>query len=331
MLNVSVNTNPLGLPKRVKNHSSYILEQGEHYPDTEALFLRHKLSEKYAISPQSIFCGSGVDDLIRRLVLARAPKSALIIEPTYEEHANLLQEAGCQLERYFLKAEDQFILDESVLDAIKSDLDVMVLGHPNNPTGQVIEMGLLKKIHEKCQKEDVLLVIDESFIEFLPSWNAISFKTIASQSQHCIVFDGFSKTYAMAGFRLGFAISGNRELLMALGQSGQLFATSSVAQRASILALEDETYMEETYALLEHERDFLIPSLKALGAQVFPSQTNYLLINTGLENAKEQLAAEGIQVRDGSDFVGLDSRYIRIAMSTHEVNVTFLLGLKNLL
>lgn len=82
MLNVSVNTNPLGLPKRVRNYSSYILEQGDHYPDREALFLRQKLSEKYTISPQFIFCGSGVDDLIWRLVLARAPKSALIIEPT---------------------------------------------------------------------------------------------------------------------------------------------------------------------------------------------------------------------------------------------------------
>lgn len=138
-----------------------------------------------------------------------------------------------------------FIINETILDNIKN-IDMLILCNPNNPIGSILPNYLIEQIIEKCGKENVILLIDECFIEFLPNWNEISQKKNAALSQNIVVIDAFTKTYALPGFRLGFCITGNRSILLKMKQWGQDFSVSIPAQVAGICALADKINICDT-------------------------------------------------------------------------------------
>lgn len=328
-LDFSVNTNPLGLPQVVREHLNELSDIAGAYPDPDCKVLRSRLAEKYHVSSDCILCGNGADDLFYRLVFAAKPHRALIIAPTFEEYAQALNCTGCKIEYYSLKIENKFLLDEAVLSAIQAEHDIVVLCNPNNPTGQLVPPSLLRRILKKCQEQDSLLVVDECFMEFLPNWEEYSLKRCASVDSNLLVIDAFTKTYSLAGFRLGFCICANVALLTAMKRQGQMYNVSVPAQFAGLCALEDEHYREETYAIIPKERAWLFVQLERLGVTIFPSHGNFLLFKTE-QDVKPLLLEKGIKVRDCSGFYGLDARYCRIAVRTHAENAVFLEKMKQL-
>ena len=330
-LDFSVNINALGLPRSVKENLQEIADVLSVYPDPAGTYLTSCLATRYDVSEEQILCGNGADDLLYRLVLSMKPKRAIIIEPTFEEYSRALELVGCEVQHYLLDSENEFTLDRGILSAIKPDCDMIFLCNPNNPTGQLISMSLLKEIVENCEKNDVLLVVDECFIEFHPQWRGYTVKQLTAENKNLIVLDAFTKTYSLAGFRLGFCVSGNRDLLEKMAVCGQSFGVSTPAQFAGVCALQEESYMEETYQMLLPEREWLFQELKKLPLTVYPSQGNFLLLRSSVEDIREELLEKGIKVRDCSQFYGLSSEYCRIAVRERSDNVLLLEALKEIL
>lgn len=330
-LDFSVNINPLGIPKTVKQQLSKLSDIAGVYPDTDCKYLSSCIAEKYNINADTILCGNGADDLLYRLVFALKPKHAVIIEPTFEEYNRALELVGCEVRHYMTKAENNFVLDEGILSAIQSDCDILFLCNPNNPTGQLIEPQLLSKIIKLCCDKNIILFADECFMEFIPDWEKYTIKTIASKSNNIIVTDAFTKTYSLAGFRLGFCISGNQKLLSDMKLYGQDFAVSTPAQLAGISALADSSYMQNTYGIISQERKYLLSELQRLPIEVYPSYGNFLLLKTEYKNIYQRLFEKGIKVRDCSKFYGLGSEYCRIAVRLHDENITFIKVLNEIL
>lgn len=329
-IDFSVNINPLGVPDTVKRQFARAAELSGAYPDPDCRYLCSLLAEKYRIDTGRILCGNGADDLLYRLVFAVKPKCAVVIEPTYEEYDRVLDLVGCEIQHYTLKAENSFTLSEDVLSVLDENCDIAFLCNPNNPTGQLVKPELMAKIIRHCHDKHILLVVDECFMEFLPVWEKYSVKKIALQSGNIIVIDAFTKTYSLAGFRLGFCVSGNAELLDGMRRYGADFAVSVPAQLAGIFALADKEYMQKTHEVISAERDWLFDKLKRLPLEIYPSTANFLLLK-GNENICRKLYENGIKVRDCSHFYGLGDEYCRVAIRTHDDNEKLVKALEKML
>ncbi len=331
LLDVSVNTNPLGVPPAVEEGLRRLPAFPGGYPDPDCQALRESLGEKYGVAPEQILCGSGADDLLYRLVLACQPRRAVIVEPTFEEYARALTLAGCEVCHYDAGEAAEFRLKEGVLDALEEDCDMIFLCNPNNPTGQLAELPLLEKIAERCRQKGILLVVDECFMEFLPDWERHTLKGQAARASHLLVLDALTKTYGLAAFRLGFCICGDRELLARMAAWGQSFGVSAPAQLAGLYALADGDYMARARGLVEEERRWLMAALKELPVKVCPSRANFLLLKTGEGALRQKLLERGVKVRDCSRFYGLDGTYCRVAIRTRAENEALLEALRAVL
>ncbi|MBR5089152.1 MAG: histidinol-phosphate aminotransferase family protein, partial [Ruminiclostridium sp.] len=189
--------------------------------------------------------------------------------------------------------------------------------NPNNPTGQLIEREELKSICEKCSEKSIVFLCDECFIDLCENSAANSVKQFLNSN--VIILKAFTKTYAMAGLRLGYALSGSPELAEKVRRSGQYWSVSAVAQAAGIAALDEREYLRKAVKIISAERRYLSAELTRFGFTVLPSDTNFILFGCGLP-LDEMLLGEGILIRsfEGSDAPG--DGYFRIAVKLHEEN-----------
>lgn len=329
-LDFSVNTNPFGVPPEMARCSEDFVSAFGFYPDPECQKLRKALSVKYAVPPEFIYCGSGADDILYRLVFALHPKKALILEPTFEEYGRALSLIGCEISHFQLTAEQNFHLDiEQLLSAI-DQTDILFVCNPNNPTGQLIRHEEMLQLLKKCENNNVVCVVDECFMEMLRDWRMLTVKQESKLYRNLVVVDAFTKTFAIPGLRLGFAVTQSRELLDGMQTLGQEFNVSTPAQLAGLMALSDTQYMAKTYALIEEERRWLVDCFRELEIRTYPTVANFFLAKAPVANFNGLLLTQGVKVRDCSNFYGLGDTYCRFAIRRHEENASLVATLKNM-
>jgi threonine-phosphate decarboxylase len=321
ILDFSVNTNPIGVPSKIVQTGSDVIASMGFYPDPKCHILRERLGEKYEIPYESIYCGGGADDLLYRLVFALRPKKALILEPTFEEYSRALALVGCEVHHFELCKDQNFCVDtNTLLDALE-EVDMVFVCNPNNPTGQLISHDNMVEILDKCDENNTVCVVDECFMEMLCDWRLHTVKQDSRSYRNLIVIDAFTKTYAIPGVRLGYAITQNRELLHSMQKCGQEFNVSTPAQWAGIMALSDTEYMKQTYVVVEQEHNWLVERFRELDILTYPSVANFFLVKSPVVNFNALLLEQGIKVRDCSKFYGLGNGYCRFAVRTHEENM----------
>ncbi len=312
-LDFSANLNPLGMPQSVRQAILESVDLWEYYPDPECLSLRKAIARHTDVPYGGIVCGNGADDLIWRIVQALRPKQTLIAVPTFSEYRRALESVGCAVESFSLLPENGFILPETFLSALHPGVDLVILCHPNNPTGQLIPQKLLHEIARICEQNGIYLLIDACFLDLTVHPGALP------HSPHTIVLNAFTKTYVMPGLRLGYAIFGENELAESVSQTGQYWSVSTPAQIAGCAALRETAYLEQSRAVIAEERHFLMEALQKLSPCVIPSQANFILFQarTGLFHS---MLEEHIHIRSCENFEGLDGTWYRIAVRPHDEN-----------
>ena len=318
-LDYSSNVSPLGVPEGVRAALCAAANWADRYPDPLCRELRGALSRKENVPAEHILCGNGAADLIFRAVLARRPRRALVTAPTFAEYETALQTVGCTVEHAVLKAENGFALDKDFLHAITPGTDMVFLCEPNNPTGVTTAPALLTQILERCRVTGTLLVLDECFGDFLDAPEAHTRKADLAEFPNLLLLKAFTKLYAMAGVRLGYALCADTDFLERMRRTGQPWAVSSLAQAAGVAALEETDYVCRVRELTAMERAWLIGQLTGLGLRVIPGEANYLLFRSPCP-LKEPLARQGILLRNCGNYVGLDDTWYRIAVRTRTDN-----------
>lgn len=314
-LDFSANVNPLGLPEAAKRA---ILENPDRfcaYPDCECLALRAALSERHGIGIDQILCGNGASDLILRISALLRGRTALTLAPTFSEYERAVTLFGGKLLEHPLREENGFALTAEVLPLLTEHVDLFFLCNPNNPTGRLSDPGLLAAILERCQRNDILLIVDECFLDFTQGESLLP---KLNQAQNLLILKAFTKFYGMAGLRLGY-LAGAPALLARVKRFGPEWSVSTVAQAAGLAALTQPGWETRTRALIDAERAYLTDALTALGPTVFPSESNFLLVKSE-RPLYEALLQKGVRVRACDNFTGLDARYIRIGLKTHAQN-----------
>lgn len=322
-LDFSANVSPLGLPAGVAAAITNALPTADRYPDPLCRELRAALAGAEGVPADWILCGNGAADLIFRLALAVRPRRALLPAPTFAEYEAALQTVGCAVQRVFLREENEFAVTEEFIDAVTPETDIVFLCQPNNPTGQVTPPALVERLVRRCAECSAVLVVDECFLDFLPDRDAWTAKQLLRDTPQLIILKAFTKLYAMAGVRLGYALCGDAALLEKMRGAGQPWAVSSLAQAAGLAALQETAYAGAVRALIAEQRLRMAAGLRALGLRVMDGQANYLLFRA-TPDFGEKLRRRGAVVRSCANYPGLDAAWYRTAVRTAEENTRLL-------
>ena len=313
-LDFSVNVNPRGLPEQVKTALTGQMDSFTRYPDPHCRALCAALAAHHSLSAENILCGNGAADLIFRICAWKKPEKVLVPAPTFSEYERSVRTFGGEMVEFPLREEDGFALTEDFLAALTEDIDAVFLCNPNNPTGRLVPAGLLEQIARRCTELEILMVVDECFLEFTGGQSLIP---LLPDHPNLLILRAFTKLYAMAGLRLGYLL-GDAEMLSEIAAYGAAWSVSAPAQTGGIAALSAEpVWTAETRKQTVAERAFLTEQLLAFGITVFPSDANFLLLKTE-RPLYAALKTRGILTRDCSNFSGLDERFIRVGLKTRE-------------
>ena len=327
-LDFSANLCPLGLPRGVREAAASAIEEAEHYPDSACTKLREALAREYGSPAERIVCGTGAAELIWRLCQTLRPGTALLPVPSFSEYERALEAAGCGLRFLPLPAERDFEAGEELLEALEDSVDLLVLCQPNNPTGRTIAPELLRRIWERCEALGSWLILDECFLDFLDEPERCTLLPELENAPHLILLRAFTKSHAMAGFRLGYALCGSAALAEKLRENAQPWPVSAMAQAAALAALADRDYAARRAGWIRAERPRMLRALRDLGFRVIPGEGNFLLFYSEEADLAEALRERGILLRDCRNFRGLGPGWYRTAIRTAEENGALLRALK---
>ena len=172
--------------------------------------------------------------------------------------------------------------------------------------------------------------MDECFLDLTDGGGDLSLKPFLSEHPELFILKAFTKSYGMAGLRLGYCLSGDAALLQAMGRTVQPWNVSLPAQAAGAAALGETAFLERARELILRERAYLRRGLEKLGLYVCPSQANYLLFSAP-SPLFQPLLERGILIRDCSNYPGLGPGWYRAAVKRRGENRALLAALRELL
>ena len=299
VLDFSVSTNPFGPPPQIKEalQNSSI----ENYPDSESTELVKCLAEKLNLIPDNLIIGSGSTELIRLFALAYFGDKDTVLIPkhTYGEYEVACNIAGARMVRQPMHPEAHFKIDAGMtINLLKRHQPKGIfLCNPNNPTGQFLSQEEIRTIVAAAPQS--LVILDEAYIAFTEGVRSCS---DLIGNGNLIILRSMTKDYALAGLRLGYALS-SEPVISVLKRIKPPWNVSSVAQNAGILALNSDRYLKECGGKIREAKEFLIKELTALDFLVVPSCTNFFLVEVGdAFQFRQALLGKGIMVRDCTSF-----------------------------
>lgn len=338
----SVNLNPLGPPESVQDALAAALNHVEEYPDPEYRELRRGLANYWQLAEEQIVPGNGASELIPGIIRTLSPKNCMVTAPCYSGYETALNAAApsCRIHRIPLRAEDDFTLPENICQEIaRVKPNLLILTNPNNPNGKRISANRLREIADACRTAGTVLLMDECFLALSGGDADSLIHCIRIEALPAVVLRAFTKTFAIPGVRLGYALCSapmaeriQREL-----PEWNLSVFAQYAGRAALEAAAPGTaaggtpgYLAASVEMVAREREFLSEELEKLGFRVYPSDANYILFQSRDRELHQKLLDKGILIRDCRDYHGLTAGFYRTAVRTHRENRLLLRCLRNI-
>lgn len=326
----SSNVNPLGTPREVIEAVCEASSQLSAYPDPYCRKLRSLLSKKECVNENHIICGNGAADLIYLFAATLKPRKVLIVVPTFCEYEDSYRNTDTKIEYYQLDRKTQYQLSEHFLKQVNKEYQAIYLCNPNNPTGALIDSKLMHKIANRCLELEIRLFVDECFLDWTDQEQKDTVSTLICKNPYLFVIKAFTKSYGMAGVRLGYALCSDENFLSKMEEASQTWNVSTVAQMAGIKALSCRYFLEEAKQIVRIEREYLKTSLSKLNCVVYPGSANYLLFES-IAGLEQSLLKRGIKIRCCDNFYGLTKQHYRIAVKQHEENVILIQNIKEIM
>jgi histidinol-phosphate aminotransferase len=325
MLDFSVNSNPFGpAPGVLEAVRAVPLER---YPDRDCLALRRALADHLDVRPEQIVAGNGAAELLWLVGFAFLSRgeAVLIIGPTFGEYSRSAALMGARLHHWLAQPGDDFAVHPAqvaqTLQAVQPK--ALFLCNPNNPTGQLVAPTFVAEWAAAWPA--TLFVIDEAYLAFAPAAESC----LGLHRPNILIIRSMTKDYALAGLRLGYAVSVNRGLIVALAQARPAWNVNAIAQAAGVAALADTGHWRQSLAALQAASHAFKNGLMALGRRPVPSATHYFVMPVGRGAVfRQALLKQGLLVRDCASF-GLPD-HVRIAARRPEENQRLLTAVADL-
>lgn len=323
----SANVNPLGISFKLRETLASHIDAITSYPDREYTILRKAIGRYINANYENILVGNGSSELISILIQTKMPKNVLLLSPTYSEYEREVALCGGECHYFQLKEEDNFVLDLDKLCAtLQPDVDLLILCNPNNPTSSQITVETMRKLLEHCKQNDILVMVDETYVEFAEDVSLISAIPLTEEFNNLFILRGISKFFAAPGLRLGYAVSSNQDLITAINQKKNPWTINSLAAIAGEIMFSDEKYINKTRELIATERTRICNKLsECTQLRLYPCNCNFVLarILTPAVTAQDLFDAairKNLMIRNCVTFPFLDEQYFRFCFMSPEKN-----------
>lgn len=328
----SVNINPLGVPSEVQWVLTEAALHASKYPDILHEQLVKGTAAIYDLIENEVVYGNGASELIMAICHAFKPKKALLLAPSFSGYEHGIEGASpdCNIVYHYLQEEDDFAVKEDLIAKVKEEKpNILFLTTPNNPNGLLMDSGLLKDVVAQCEKQNTITVVDECFLTLTGKEKELSLAYNIRNYKNVIVLRAFTKTYAIPGVRIGYAIC-RQSVADAIKMHLPEWNLSIFAQMAGAECLKHQDYVTESVRVINDGRTYLSSGLEDLGFKVFPSDSNYILFKSDITDLKEKLLEYNILIRDCSDFKGLSKGFYRVAIKQHNENEGLLSAIESI-
>ncbi|HEU4962942.1 MAG TPA: histidinol-phosphate transaminase [Bacilli bacterium] len=331
VIKLASNENPVGPSKKAQQAIIDALPELSRYPDGGAVLLKQAIAEKNDIDTASILIGNGSDEVIKLLseTFIEGEDEVIIPSPTFSQYWFGTQLMAGTTVTVDSKPDFTFDLD-AIVRRITPRTKLIYLCTPNNPTGTYIKSAELQAFLQQVP-EDVLVVLDEAYQEYVEATDfAQGIDFVKQGHRNVLVMRTFSKLYALAALRIGYII-GDAQVIEAINRSREPFNVNTMAQVAAVAALNDDEHIATSRRVNREGMAQLIAGLQDLGYSPLPSQANFLLFPTGMDDSVlfAALLKEGIIARSGTA-LGVPG-HLRVTVGTKAENEKFLAALKRVL
>jgi histidinol-phosphate aminotransferase len=294
------------------------------YPDRPATELRQAVADLHRVTPDEVFCANGSNEVLQSLLLAFGGpgRRAVLFEPTYALHSHIARITGTEVVEG--SRDDDFVIDPDDAARLITQRrpEVTFLCSPNNPTGRAEPRATVEIL---ARAAPGLLVVDEAYGQFSP-WTALELR---ADNPGLVVTRTFSKTWAMAGARLGYLVA-DPTVVLACEAVVLPYHLSVQTQLAGLLALRHAPDMEDRVARIAEERGRVAAALGDLPVDSWPSDANFILFRPRHRNADDvwqSLLDHSVLIRNCASWEGLKG-CLRVTVGTPEENDRFLHALK---
>lgn len=321
IVSFSANVNPLGVSPLLRTALSDRIDAITTYPDREYTSLRKCIAKYCHTDYENIIVGNGSTELISLFIQIEHPKKAMIIGPTYSEYEREISLGGGTTLYYPLKEKDNFRLDtEDFISQLNESIDLLVICNPNNPTSSCITQKDMRHILDACKQHDIYVMVDETYVEFAENMEEIDSVPLTNYYNNIVILRGTSKFFAAPGLRLGYAITGNRDLIKEINTRKNPWTINSLAVVAGETMFLDTDYINATKKLISSERSRMFQALNNCpDYKVYRPSGNFMLVrilkdNLTSEDLFERAIRQKMMIRDCSTFPFLDNKYIRFCI-----------------
>ncbi len=319
IVKLASNENPLGMSPKARQAVEKALAGIERYPDQFELIAT--LAERFGLANNQIVLGNGsndVLDLAARAFLAPG-RSAVFSQHAFAVYPLATMSAGgtCVM----VPAKDYGHDLAAMRQAVRADTRVIWIANPNNPTGNFLPYDQMRRFLEDVPS-DVAVVLDEAYNEYLPPSDRVDTLGWIREFPNLIVTRTFSKIYGLAGLRIGFAAAAP-EIADLLNRVRQPFNVNNLALVAARAALDDHTFIAESFELNRRGMEQILAGLKRFGLAHIPSHGNFITfaVNDGAA-VNQKLLRQGVIVRPIGGY-GLPN-HLRVTIGTERENLRFL-------
>jgi histidinol-phosphate aminotransferase len=328
------NENPYGPSPRALEAAQASLIDAHRYPDPLGGDLSRALAARHGVAAAQILLGNGSHELLMQFAQVFAGPDADVIASRFgfAVYALAAQAAGAKL-----LVADAYPRDhaaqprghdlDAIAGAVSDTTRLVYLANPNNPTGTWFAGDAFASFMRRVP-DNVIVVVDEAYAEFALD-DADGYRSafaLLPQHRNLVITRTFSKAYALAGLRVGYAV-GDAGLIAVMQRVRESFNVNMPALAAALTALDDPAHLDNGVAANRLQRELLTAALRKRGWNVLPSATNFVLVEFGERTAtiESALIACGVVVRPMGGY-GLPA-CLRITVGTAAENARLLIAL----
>ncbi|MFC7306666.1 Rv2231c family pyridoxal phosphate-dependent protein CobC [Streptomyces monticola] len=290
------------------------------YPDGRAA--RAAVARRHGVEPERVLLTAGAAEAFVLLARALRVRRPVVVHPQFTEPEAALRDAGHEVGRVLLRAEDGFRLDPA---AVPDDADLVVIGNPTNPTSVLHPAALVAELARPGR----VLVVDEAFMDAVPGER----EALAGRRDvpGLVVLRSLTKTWGLAGLRIGYVLAAP-ETVRELERAQPLWPVSTPALAAAQACMTPRALAEAEAVAgqVAADRAHLLAGLAEFEevTAVAPAAGPFVLIRLdGAAGVRERLRTLGFAVRRGDTFPGLDDRWLRLAVRDRATTGRFLQAL----
>ena len=329
IVKLASNENPLGMSPKAREAIFAALAETPRYPDNDGFALKQALARRLGVPAGWITLGHGSSDVLEmaaRALLTDAD-AGLYSRYSFIVYTQAVQGVGA---RHQVVADLDYGHDlDAMLRAITPQTRLIFVANPNNPTGSFIEGDALHRFLREVPAR-VAVVLDEAYVDYIEPGLRYDSMEWVREFPNLIVSRTFSKAYGLAGLRIGYGVA-QPALTDVLNRVRSAFNTSTVGQAAALAALDDQEFLDRSYAVNRAGYAQLTAAFAALGLRHLPSQGNFVLVRVGDDDgagARVNLALlqRGVIARPVDNY-GLP-QWLRISIGTEAENAVCIAALQ---